>query len=334
MKRRPIRVLPLEPFPTTGCAVGNLHLPVIRPEDSLSSSGLAGIERAALALLEAVRSAKGGASAYRPAGTPVVSVVEAANEFLIAKAKAGRSQRYLKVALAQLRAFATGREAQPLGSVTAAEIEKWLYAREWQPKTQRGYLLTVRTLFNFAAARLHIVGNPALGVDLPTLEDREPEIHTPAQVKAVLEKARELDPSLCRWMAIRYFAGLRGSEAESLVESEMDGEHIEVKAAKAKTRQRRLVKIEPALTAWLAIGGELPLRQVNQKHWDLIRAMEFPCPQNVTRHSFVSYHLAQFNDAARTALEAGHTQEMVFRNYRKVVTPAAAAEFWGIRPAG
>lgn len=305
---------------------------MIRPEDSLSPSGLAGIERAAMALLEAVRSAKGGSSSRIPSGTPVVSVVDAANEFLLAKAKAGRSDRYLKVALAQLRAFVTGREGKPLGSVTAAEIEEWLYEQKWQPKTQRGYLLTVRTMFNFAVARLHIVGNPALGVDLPTLEDREPEIHTPAQVKAVLDKARELDPSLCRWMAIRYFAGLRGSEAESLVESEIDGEHIEVKAAKAKTRQRRLVTMEPALKAWLAIGGELPLRQVNQKHWDLIRAMAFPCPQNVTRHSFVSYHLAHFKDAARTALESGHTQEILFRNYRKLVTPAAAAEFWALRP--
>lgn len=305
---------------------------MILPGDCLSLSGLAGIERAAIALLDAVRAARGGSSPRLASGAALFSVVEAANEFLLAKARAGRSERYIKVSLAQLKSFVAGREARPLASITAAEIEAWLYAQEWQPKTQRGYLLTVRTMFNFAVARLHVAGNPALGVDLPTVEDCEPAIHTPDQVHAVLEKARELDPSLCRWMAIRYFAGLRGSEAESLVESEIDGEHIEVKAAKAKTRQRRLVKIEPALKAWLAIGGTLPLRQVNQKHWELIRAMEFPCPQNVTRHSFVSYHLAQFCDSARTAMESGHTQEVLFRNYRKVVTPAAAVEFWGIVP--
>jgi len=304
---------------------------VIAPGNTLSLEGLAGIERAAVALLEAVRAAKGGSSPLPP-GAPVVTVVDAANEFLLAKATAGRSERYLKTSLAQMKSFVAGREGRPLASVTAAEIEQWLHADGWQPATQRGYLLTVRTMFNFAVARLHIVGNPALGVDMPTVDDSEPKIHTPSQVRAVLEKARALDPSLCRWMAIRYFAGLRGSEAESLVESEIDGEHIEVKAAKAKTRQRRLVKIEPALKAWLALDGELPLRQVNQKHWQLIRAMEFPCPQNVTRHSFVSYHLAQFNDAARTAMESGHTQEVLFRNYRKVVTPAAAAEFWAIVP--
>lgn len=303
---------------------------MIAPQDILSLSGLAGIERAALALLKAVQSAKGVAPG--PSGEPLISVVEAANEFLLAKAKAGRSDSYLKTSLAQLRAFVTGREGRPLASITSAEIEEWLHGQSWQPKTQRGYLLTVRTLFNFATARLHVAGNPALGVDLPMLPDKEPEIHAPAQVKAVLDQARALDVSLCRWMAIRYFAGLRGSEATTLTEAEIDGEHVEVKAARSKTRQRRLVKIEPALAAWLEIGGELPLRQVNQRHWELVQAMPFACPQNVTRHSFVSYHLAQFNDAARTALESGHTEDVLFRNYRKVVTPDAAAEFWAIRP--
>lgn len=62
-------------------------------------------------------------------------------------------------------------------------------------------------------------------------------------------------------------------------------------------------------------------------------------PDNVTRHSFCSYHLAKFRDAAGTALEAGHTQEMLFRNYRELltldgalITPELAGEFWGIKP--
>jgi hypothetical protein len=54
---------------------------------------------------------------------------------------------------------------------------------------------------------------------------------------------------------------------------------------------------------------------------------------NIARHSFVSYHLAEFGNAGRTALEAGHSEAMLFRHYRALVTPAAAAEFWGIRPA-
>lgn len=55
-------------------------------------------------------------------------------------------------------------------------------------------------------------------------------------------------------------------------------------------------------------------------------------PQNVMRHSFVSYHLAQFGDIQTTALEAGHSPDMLFRHYRELVTKDAAAEFWSITP--
>ncbi|MGH7939455.1 MAG: hypothetical protein ACREE6_09250 [Limisphaerales bacterium] len=62
-------------------------------------------------------------------------------------------------------------------------------------------------------------------------------------------------------------------------------------------------------------------------------------PQNVARHSFCSYHLARFKSASETALEAGHSEAMLFQNYRslltpcgKLVTPDLAAEYWGIVP--
>lgn len=184
------------------------------------------------------------------------------------------------------------------------------------------------------AARGLIVGNVAKGIDLPTVENAPPGIHTPEQVTIVLEQARNQDVDLCRWLAVRYFAGLRGSEAAALEESAIQPARgfIEVSAARAKTRRRRLVTIQPALAAWLDVGGKLPLGDVNTKRWTLTQALGFAWPRNVTRHSFVSYHLAAFGSAARTALEAGHTEAMLFQHYRELVTPEAAAAFWAIRP--
>jgi integrase len=55
---------------------------------------------------------------------------------------------------------------------------------------------------------------------------------------------------------------------------------------------------------------------------------------NGLRHSFASYHLAGFEDAAKLALEMGHTnQELIFRHYRELVTPHQAEKWWEIRPA-
>jgi integrase len=65
-----------------------------------------------------------------------------------------------------------------------------------------------------------------------------------------------------RCLAVRYFAGLRTSEAVALAEAEIKEGFIEVTARKAKTRRRRLVEIQPVLRAWLDLGGVLPLQRI------------------------------------------------------------------------
>ena len=55
---------------------------------------------------------------------------------------------------------------------------------------------------------------------------------------------------------------------------------------------------------------------------------------NALRHSFASYHLAHFQNAASTALELGHHDARItFRHYRELVKPKEAERFWDIRPA-
>jgi hypothetical protein len=50
------------------------------------------------------------------------------------------------------------------------------------------------------------------------------------------------------------------------------------------------------------------------------------------RHSFGSYRLAQFKDAA-VALQMGNSPRMIFRHYREVVKPKEAARYWKIMPS-
>ena len=78
-----------------------------------------------------------------------------------------------------------------------------------------------------------------------------PAIWTPDDLEKLLKGApADLVPVL----AIGAFAGLRTSELLRLEWNEVDLERglIEVKADKAKSARRRLVKIEPNLRAWLA----------------------------------------------------------------------------------
>lgn len=264
------------------------------------------------------------------------TVMECVKEFLGAKARSGRSDRYLQALRVSLKSFAHGRANTALVDVTIADIEKWLEKSDWAPRTKRGYLSDVRTMYNFAVKRGLARTNPGAAIELPVLSDSPVEIHTPEQVKKALELARSRDLNVCRCLAIRYFAGLRSSEAMRLHESEIKETFIEVTAAKSKTRRRRIVTISPNLKAWLALGGVLPLHDVSQRMRTFTAALRqkhaIEWPHNVTRHSFVSYHLAEHQSAAKTALEAGHTEQMLFAHYREVVTPQAAKDYWAIVP--
>lgn len=265
---------------------------------------------------------------------PTLTVLECVNEFLRAKARAGRSDRYLRQLRVSLKSFTYGRAWLSLDEIGAPQIEKWLANQDWAGRTQAGYLGDVRTLLNYAVRRGYLARNPAAGVETPEHErGGAVVVHSAAQVRAVLQAARQANLDICRHLAVRYFAGIRSAEAHRLRESDLklDQGLIEVPALKAKTRARRLVTVQPNLAAWLALGGELRALSPDTVR-GIVRASGVPWPRNVTRKSFVSYHLAHFQAAGKTALESGHSEAVLFANYRAVATPAQAAEFWAIVP--
>ena len=150
-------------------------------------------------------------------------------------------------------------------------------------------------------------------------------------------------PSSLPALALGAFAGLRTSEILRLEWDEIDLKSglIEVTAGKTKSARRRLIKIEPNLARWLASSARSTTGQVWPKQWrayhnevsTLCRRLGLEWQENGLRHSFASYHLAHFRNAAGLALEMGHVSpHVLFAHYRELVTPASAARYWGIRP--
>lgn len=193
-----------------------------------------------------------------PSGPPLKEVIV---EFLNAKERIQISDRYLRQLRHSLLAFAHGRAFDAVDSISLRQVERYLARPNWKPVTRRSHCLDLRTFFNFAVRRGYLRVNPASGVELPRLPETAPSIHTPQQVETVLRTAQRTDSHVVRLLAIRYFGGLRTSEAERLAEEDIRLSQgvIEIKAAKAKTRRRRLVTIQPNLAAWLEQGGRLPL---------------------------------------------------------------------------
>ena len=53
---------------------------------------------------------------------------------------------------------------------------------------------------------------------------------------------------------------------------------------------------------------------------------------NALRHSFISYRVAQIQNLAQVALEAGNSPRMVFPNYRELVRAADVEKWFSVTP--
>jgi len=58
----------------------------------------------------------------------------------------------------------------------------------------------------------------------------------------------------------------------------------------------------------------------------------FAWKHNALRHSFISYRVAETQNVAQVALEAGNSPQMIFKHYRELVRPAEAKAWFAIEP--
>ena len=182
--------------------------------------------------------------------------------------------------------------------------------------------------------------NPVARTSRPKLIDKAPEIFSVDELAALLDAALSNAPDVVPMLAIGAFAGLREAEIKRLDWAEIDLRRgfIEVKADKAKTARRRIIRVQPNLAEWLApySGANGAVVPVNpRKKLDGVRkaAGLKRWSKNGLRHSFASYRLAMTNDAANVASELGHsTSQMLYSTYRELVLPEEAERYWEIAP--
>lgn len=270
-----------------------------------------------------------------------VTVAELAKEVVETKRKDGRSAKYIADLGQKLRRFCRDFGDRPIAAVEVGEIDKWLRDLDYLPKSRAQYRANIGVLFSHAERLGMIDKNPVLRTSKPKLVDAPPEIFTVDELRALLDTANRETPDVLPMLAIGAFAGLREAEIQRLDWSEVDlaREHIEVKAAKAKSARRRIVPIQPNLAAWLTPYAVMkgPLVPVGaRRKLDRVRkTTKLPrWPNNGLRHSFASYRLAAIHDAPRVASELGHaTPQMLYSTYRELVRPEEAERYWNIEPA-
>jgi len=181
--------------------------------------------------------------------------------------------------------------------------------------------------------------------DNPAKRER---FHSKYGAYAITVKPQELVP----WLTLGTFGGLRPEEAERVVwetynltpsekitEINFAGKQLELPAFKSKTGDERSWPMENVLAAWLKpcrkkSGSILP-RNFQRKLWALRDSMGWEkWPQDITRHSYASYHLAFYKKAHETAHNLGHRDaRMLFAHYkRSLKKPAEVKLFWSLKP--
>ena len=283
-----------------------------------------------------------------------ITVPDLVKEFIAQKTvstKRGRgaSPDYVKDLQARLGRFAETFPG-PIGSIAPDNVLTFLDGLKMSARTRFNYARLLRSLFRFGQSRRFLARDvdPMEGIDINFDDDGEVEIFTVPELTRLLSSAR---PELVPFLAIGAFAGLRHAEIKRLDWSEvhLDGAEpfIEIKAAKAKTQQRRRVPVLDNLKAWLVPHARQsgPVAQFQncskQLGWlveNINKASadtdipKLVWKRNGLRHSFISYRVEDIQDVAQVALEAGNSPQMIFSNYRQLVRPADAKEWFSIMP--
>jgi integrase len=268
------------------------------------------------------------------AAKPVAEVV---TELLEVKKSHGASDRYIEDLKNRLTRYADDTKCS-IGSVDTASVQAWLNGLKLSRQSYTNNRRVLSLLFSHAVSNGYAIDNPVDKVQRLKVKAGDVEIFTPDEIGKLLAAA---SPDFLPALAIQAFCGLRSAEVERLEWRDIDftRKQIILGTSKTKTASRRIIPIPDNLALWLKsyknknglvwTAGHDAFYDAQQ---DTATAAGVKWKSNALRHSFVSYRLAQTQNAAQTSLEAGNSPQVVFKHYRELVQSADALAWFGVMP--
>jgi integrase len=268
-------------------------------------------------------------------------------EFEFRLANEGSTLRHKRTMDSGLRKFEARFGDYPVKKLSGNEIKEWLAGLPLAPKTRIKIFGYIGNAYSIAVKRGLLDTHPFEKIEnFPRIKKSEAPPF-PLSVEEAQGLLAAAEPSVLPFIALGMFAGLRAAERNELNWQDicLDGSepYIDLSAKISKTGRRRIIPVQSSLCEFLAPfvkseGRIIPLTcnglPAYQKPWErsLRKAGLWPWSENRLRDSFVSYRYEHTGSAEITAKEAGHSVQVMFDRYQKIVSKLDAERFWAIRP--
>ena len=280
-----------------------------------------------------------------------------------------RELAYRKHVEAHLRDFSESVSSnRKVHEITHQMIADYIFGLPYKPVTKRHYKRSIGGAYAWWIEQGWAMDNPAKKVRTPEVVTPEPGILSVEETEKLFRANEKIDPEICGLLALGAFAGMRSSAISKVEYHEIDFAQrgIHTPAEKTKKRRRQWIEGLPDnLWKWLKRTPEsafqLSHRQFMHRRSEalkraglLIEADDIAyenrkreergesrvkwkpkCPpKNCFRHSFVTYHVAFYRDAGKTALLVSHrNQQILFQHYLGIATKEQAERYFQIVPS-
>lgn len=220
------------------------------------------------------------------------------------------------------------------------------------PTTYNQCLKYIRTFFNWCGKkhRRYCAENPIEELELRPVPHKMPEFAKVSEVKRLFKyllntKSSHRDLYIYHF-ALACFCGMRtGETARTMPEDvRLDEGSVLVREPKGHTKgiAHRTFQPMPNAVEWLRLCDMGKVRDDLEKYKhsrreSLLQSARLlshaVLPDNFARHSFITYHVALYNNPALTEGIAGTSKGMRENHYQGLATKAQAEEYFSITPA-
>lgn len=300
--------------------------------DAIAARRVLDLAGHALTLTELARAY---AAHFTPSRAARLPIAEAIEDFLEHKRSGeNRTARAVDNLSTRIYRWSEAAKLAWVGDITREKIEPLRSRPDVSPQTKKNDMNAVSSFCSWLTDQRLIEHHPLRGLSRPTVPRRSPPILTVDECAALLREAWAESPEAMAGMAVLIFTGARPSE---LAETRLfygRSPAARIEGGKLRGRANRLVPLSATAVAWLKAAGSPPqVKELYREQRERVaKAAGVAWKGDICRHTFISNRLVLLKDAAAVAREAGTSETIIFRHYHRLVTPAQAKAWAGLRP--